>query len=641
MIKIKRFEEILNTISGPEVKESAVLAEQFFKSQAGSSASFKTFVADFNSLAMQNPQLYSFYYTEGVVVISNALLTEDRKAKKPKISDINPIIATKDKSYYLYTGLLNKSFVIGYDTVKKDTSLYTKSLALVELLEKEHAFDEDATYIKGKEALFGKNGEGYGNKVLKAFSCYEDNLKKKDNNKTPAQIKELNNALAMGRIDIIGVVGDEVSLKLTVPNFRGDFGTHFMMYPYITFPYVAKVFVDMVNNLPERTFSERGKPVKDVRGVKIYQMTEDNSTKERFVAFNSAEYVKAVRRGAYRNVDESEEAQELFKNQIKKIKLGWNCLKLQLQGYNLEASLLGTAYTTIKLERMTNIINCSLKEIDTSKYMLDFDSLRKLFSVRIRAWKLNDFNEFNSICDTSECANRDERIRRIDNWAYNMEDTDLYNIMKKIKPELFIVKDENGTVVKDLDKGLDDTYNRKPYSAKHLRVIDLEDDFDQRLIQVKELLRTGLCKIECVSTRAGSPVKYYATNNDEVLKSGYRENQLMEYESSWKSLDDIYDKIEKDKITTFDNFIKKLMIAKVDGLVDYSKLDDNSTKDDWLLAVDKARYNGQGTDSTRKKASNPYLVRFKRLYAETSDKFNGSVDVRNIESIEFGTQKKR
>lgn len=648
MIKISKFNEILNTITGTEVQEILALTENYFREQISSSNPMKSYVVDFYNLILNSANLYQGYLAEGRNVVSSALLGEDSKAKRPKYKDVtilNNVLSTKEDRYYIYTGLLNRNFVIGYDTAKgkMQTAIYTKSLQLIEKLEKEGAFLEDDNFEKNKIALFGEGNQGYGKKVLNAFTCFADNAKKKDNKKSPAEIQELNMALALGRIDIENVVGDEVALKLTLPLFRGDYGNTLKLYPYLAFPYLSTVLSKLVSSLPEKTFSERGKTVTDIRAIKVYQQDETGGGKERFVTFYPMEYLKAVRRGSYRTMDDAEEAKELFQNQVKKIKIGWNCMKLQMHGYNLEGSLLGTAYTVIKFERLTNILNCSLKDLDTTKYMLDYDSLRRLFSVRIRAWNVAEFTEFNSICDTSECANREERIQRIENWVYNIEDADLYNIMKKIKPNLFVVKDEQGNVVKDLDRGLDDTYNRKPYAAKHLRVVDLKSNMNERLIQVKELLRNGLCKIESVSTRAGSNRVYWATNNDSILSVAYRPNQLVEFESDKKSLDSIYDMIQKDKIKTYDNFVNKLMIAKVDGLVNYGSLDENSTKQDWLYAIEDARValmGGSNAASEKRKATNPYLVNFKRLYADSADKFHGSVDVRNIESIEYGTQRK-
>ena len=650
MIKISKYNEILNTITGQEMQTILALTDKHFKETAQSLNTVKYYLFDFESLAKLDPNLYNAMCQEGMKVVAEALKGEDSKLKRPKITDdviMNNILSQKPQKYYVYTGLLNRHFVVGYDTAngKMQTAIYTKSLNLIDMLEKEGAFAEDATYVKSKTALFGDTKTPYSKKVLNAFNCYADNIKKKDNKKSKAEIEALNMALAYGRIDIDSVVGDEVSLKLTLPLFRGDAGYTLQFYPYLTFPYLSQQLAKMVSDLPEKTYSERGKQITDIRGIKVYQINDNGGGKERFVTFYPTEYEKAIRRGVYRTADDYEEAKELFQNQIKKVKIGWNCMKLQMHGYNLEGSLLGTAYTTIKFERLVNILPCSLKDLDTTKYMLDYESLRRLFSVRIRAWKVDEFTQFNDICDTSDCANREERIQRIENWVYNIEDTDLYNIMKRVKPYLFMVTDDNGEVVKDLDKGLDDTYNRKPYAAKHLRFVPLSDNMDDRVIQVKDMLKNGFCKIECVSTRRGSNRVYNATNNDAILKAAYRENQLVEFETDRKSLESIMDMIESDKIKTFDNFVKKLMIAKVDGLVDYSKLDDTSTKQDWLYAVDAALTTLMGNSVSKagssRKANNPYMVNFRRLYADSVDRFYGCVDVRNIESIEYGTQRNR
>ena len=103
--------------------------------------------------------------------------------------------------------------------------------------------------------------------------------------------------------------------------------------------------------------------------------------------------------------------------------------------------------------------------------------------------------------------------------------------------------------------------------------------------------------------------------------------------------------INNGKITNLQQFLRDLHTAGVDGLVDYSGLNDNSTTSEFILAVDDAMTQleqdsiakaGSGSGS-----SNPYIVNFRRVNADNENEYYGAVDVRNIESLLFGEQKRK
>lgn len=551
------------------------------------------------------------YYNEGLSVLMPAVNSK----KKLDISMVS-------SEYIVYTGLLNHEFVIGYDTTKgMVTSIFTKNEQLLEKLFRAGAFDNEEKYHKNMKALFGEGKQDFGNKVVASFE---------------------KNSLAMGRLDISAVVGDEVSLDLIVPSkFREDYGATLKLYPYAVFPYLAESLVDFVNKMKETTFSERNRKVTEVKALTVLSAEEDGNVKTRRVAFTPTELVKAYRRGTYINVDQQEEAQTMLKNQIKKTSIKWDCLKLYLKGFNLEASLYSVPYTTIRFERVVSISPCGLRDIDTTQYMVDFDAVRRLFRARVNNWRLEDFKEFNKILNTDDCANIPDRRQMIDVWANNMDDSDLYKIMK-MKRNLF--EPEINGKVKTIDEGLDDMYRQKPRAAKNLELVDLESDFNKRREQVKDLLSKGVCKIESVSTRTGAPRTYYATNCQAVLTASYGPNRLMAFESPKRAIANLKTMISEGKIGSYNAFVDKLHKAEIDGLVNYGSLNDSSVASDWISVLDAARADLEAKDDARSASSsagvtNPYIINFRRINADTASEFYGAVDVRNIENIEFGEQK--
>ena len=239
--------------------------------------------------------------------------------------------------------------------------------------------------------------------------------------------------------------------------------------------------------------------------------------------------------------------------------------------------------------------------------------------------------------NTDDCANIPDRRQMIDVWSNNMDDSDLYKIMK-MKHNLF-EPNVNGKV-KSIDEGLDDMYRQKPRAAKNLELIDLDPDFDKRREQVKALLNKGVCKIESVSTSTGAPRTYFATNCQAVLNASYGPNRLMAFESPKRAIANLKTMITEGKIASYNAFVDKLHKAEIDGLVNYGSLSDSSTSNEWISVLDAARADLDAKDGARSGgSSNNYMVNFRRINADKQSEFYGAVDVRNIESLEFGEQK--
>ena len=608
MIKIKDYESILKSVYNNDVLQAAV---NVFKQGLQSQSPTYEYVRDFCQMGV-SPAVLQEYYNEGLAVLMPAVNSK----KKLDISMV-PV------EYIVYSGLLNREFVIGFDTTKgMIASIYTKSEALLEKLFKAGAFEDEAKYRKNMKALFGEGKQDFGNKVVSSFE---------------------KNSLAMARLDIDGVVGDEVSIDFKIPTkFRDDYGRTFKLYPYSVFPFLSDALIDFVGKMKEGSFTEKGRKVVDVKALTVMQAESDGNVKSRKVAFTANEVVKAYRRGKYNSVDESEEAQNMLKNQIAKTKIKWDCLKLYLKGFNLEASLYSVPYTTIRFERLLNITPCSLKNVDTSMYMTDFDSVRRLFRARVNNWRLEDFKEFNKIVNTDDCANIPDRRQVIDVWANSMDDADLLKIMR-MKRNLFEV-DSNGNT-KTIEDGLDDMYRQKPRASKNMQLIDLEPDFKKRKSQVKDLLNKGVCKIESASTKTGVPRTYLGTNCQAVLNASYGSNRLIAFESPKRAIENIRNMVEQGKISHYNGFVDKLFKAEVDGLVNYGSLSDSSVASDWIAVLDVARADLDAKEAaktgTSSGSSNPYVVNFRRINADKSSEFYCAVDVRNIESIEFGEQKSK
>ena len=612
MIKVKQLNEIFNSVSTPEVLDCSA---KIFKEALKSDAPVNRFVVDFSQMGVPG-NVISAYHSEGLSVLNPVV------ASKKKM-DINAIPA----NYIIYTGLLNHEFVIGYEPKKNlETNIYTKSKVLLEKLHQAGAFDNEEKYQKSMKALFGESGSDFGNKVLASLE--------KD-------------SLALGRLDIVGVIGDEVSLDLTIPTkFRSDYGTDFVLIPYTVFPYLAKSLFSFVNGFKERTFTEvnrvtnQERKVSDIRAINVMQIEPDGDLKIRKVAFDGKELLKAYSRGARGlSVEETKDFEEQVKLQIRKTVLGWDCLKKQIRVFNTEASVYSVPYSVIKLERLVKITPCTLKDIDTSMYLIDFDNVRRLFTSRVNNWRISEFEEFGSFVNTSGCANIEERIQLLNRWADGLDDVDLWKAMKAKRPLFERMKEDSS---KGIEEGLSDMYKRKPSAQKRMTWVDLEADMDARLTQVRNLLSKGICQIESVSSKTGAPRKFIATNNESVLDTVYGKNQRLSYESPKRSLKLVKTLIQNGKIVNLQQFLRDLQTAGVDGLVDYSSLNDSSSVSDFILVVDNAiTALEQDSYSKSSTTNSAYVVNFRRVNADNEKEYYGAVDVRNIEALLFGEQKKK
>ena len=83
--------------------------------------------------------------------------------------------------------------------------------------------------------------------------------------------------------------------------------------------------------------------------------------------------------------------------------------------------------------------------------------------------------------------------------------------------------------------------------------------------------------------------------------------------------------------------------AEIDGLVNYGHLDESSTPSNWIQVLESALadLNAKTSSKGGSSVSNPYLVNFRRINADKATEFFVAVDVRNIESLEFGEQKSK
>lgn len=609
MIKIETYNKILNSVFDKSVLQ--LYAWHFDQVLKDKSQNGLPYVMDFTMMPLSQDTIQK-YMNMGLSVLAPIVNSK----KKYDISQVTD-------HYIVYTGLLDNEFVLGYDKSKGIMSIFTCSERLLETLFKKGAFENEEKYKKDMKALFGEGAVEFGNKKVTSFE---------------------KQSLACVRIDIERVVGDSVSLKTTIPTFRTDYGDNFLIYPYTVFPYLSECMLAFVKGLKVRTFSEKSRKYQDVRGLTIIQKEDDDNVKTRKVTFFGEDLERAYRRHSYHDVDEQEDAMAMVSNRIKKTNCVWNCLKLYLKAFNMEASLYMPAYTGIRFERIEKILPCSLKDVDSSMYMIDYDNVRRLFRTRVNNWKLQQFKDFGVFCNTDDCVNIDDRKEVLNSWMNKMNGDDLYRIMNMSK-NLFEGVDSEGNV-KDLEDGLYDMYRQKPNALKHLNSVDLPDDAVERKKELTRLLKLGVCRIESISSRTGAPRVYFATNNDAVLKSAFFQNRWNNYESDKRTMNNIATMIKDGRIDSYINFVRKLKDGGVDGLVDYGSLDDSSNNSDWLRVLGEAYQNlmdnpKQDGIREKKEETNPYLVNFRRVDAQSKEEFYGSVDVRNITSLEFGEQKVR
>lgn len=481
-------------------------------------------------------------------------------------------------------GVLDNEVLIGVDKTggTPHIALYTSNEEILTYFAKKGAFADIAKFEKDLEQL----------KTKKKVSAYK--------NKNGSTV-------AMGRIDFESLEGDLVHLKFTLPrSFRNDFGSTFKLYPYSSFVLLAEEFKKFAK-------SKKALTVHQV----VEKITKDNRTveqKTRKLTFLpkvvEESYGRAVT--SLRNV---EEIRGLIEIKIAKCDCNWDPTRMILKAYDLESSLYGKSHTNIRFQDIIGVENCPPSSINTSQYTVDYEDLKSLFKTRVNSWKLADYNSF-TVVPTEDMATIPDRKDFLMNWLSGIDDSTLYKVMTS-REDLF----------GDISKGLDTKYTLKPKAEKLMKLVKLSNNMDERVKEVRDYLSRGICKIEALSKK-GSNRSYVATNNEDILSMKLGKNYLWKFESDRNKLNALMEEVDRgvDK-ESFEDLVYK---ADLSGIVPLHNIGSGSESE--MKAILE-----EGLESLKSSnRSNDYLVNFKQPYAETKDDFWGAVDVRRIESFEFG-----
>lgn len=569
----------------------------------------------------------NFYMQEGYNNLSAVSMS------LPKKKQFDPM--TLPQAFVLYTGFLGKEAAIGVDTVKgRSSAIYTRNESILRELFKEGAF-EDTYTIDDLEKDIGKMNKKVATGLDKG-------------------------SLAYARLDLINAMKNTAVFKITLPNFRTDFGEALKFYPYGVFPYLATLMKETVKD----------------NAITVFQSEDDGSTKVRSVSFTD-KAVKVLYRG-FEPV--------LVENKLRKVTPGWDVLSLDIKAYNLEASLYSQGYTGIHLEDTLQITSCKLSDIDKTQYMVNYDELKKHFIASVNKWNLPHYDEFKGM-DLSGYATKEDKRNALSPWLKEIDGEVLYNIMKA-QEHLF-----GGDLVERLDK----VSNNSPKEFKKLEYIELPEDKDEKTALVKDMLKKGIVKLSRTSKKSNKVTEVVCTNNGVLLSRILGKNYIENYESPgikirylvrMLTLTNLIDNVKQleDKLYSMDlnNYMN---VGDIDSAafeataVQNKAIEDKRTAE--LLAIeiqsikekmqkkgasdaeiqkeitapkvekrcrDKAKGENiytpyaqavnvikGGEDNVRDTTSqdSPYLIRYRKVYAENAKDFHRSIDIDNVVAVEY------
>lgn len=623
MIKLS----ILDSILKKHTRQSMIAAADY-QFKIAYNAKGEAFVGDieFKDFGQIPADDMRFYMQEGYKNLSAV------SASLPVKKQFDPM--TLPQGFVLYTGFFGTEAAIGIDTAKsKNLSVFTRSEKILRELFKEGAFDTTYTQDdleKDIEKLEKKIGTG----IAKG-------------------------ALSFARLDLINAMKDTALFKLTVPNFRTDVGETLKFYPYGVFPYLAGLMKETVKD----------------NAITVMQNMQEGSVKVRKISFTD----KAVK-VLYKGFEKT-----MIDNKIKKVNPGWDALSLNIKAYNLEGSLYSTGYTNINLEDIIQITSCKLGEVDKTQYAVNYDDLKGHFRTCVNnRWKTDDFLAFKGLDLSSYATNQDRKDAAMV-WVKNVDNVNLYNIMAA-QPELF------GDVVESLSE----RERRSPKEFKKLEYVELPEDKDAKLDKVKEMLRNGVVKLTKTSKKSNKVSEVICTTNGILLSRILGKNYVENYESVGIKLQYLKNILNKtnmiDNVTQLEDKIYSMGLNNYMNVADIDKssfeatalenkaIEDAKTaellsetvKEMTVKLKAKGRTDAQiqeevtapkiekrcrekaktvgtykpylqaisavdgGKENVREMTGgNPYLVKYKKVYAENDKDFYGSVDIDNVIGVEY------
>lgn len=311
-------------------------------------------------------------------------------------------------------------------------------------------------------------------------------------------------------------------------------------------------------------------------------------------------------------------------SKIKKTVVGFDVTRLRFMCYDLESSLTTIGAASFRFEMLNKITPVKLSSVDKSQYTVDYDLLRQVYRTRVNNFKTADFQDF-KLFDTSTFSNNNDRAEALIEWGNKLSGKELYKIMEQY-PHLF----------QDVNDSLNTRQKLAPRQLKQLVVKELSDDVEKRVEEVRMYLDSGLVRLT-MRKKDNSVVDRLVSNNPDILKRFLGADYALKFESIGGRLKEVKSRIRQGEVGSVKDL--EALAAEYDilahvniGQLLSSKVNEGDFSDS-IKALDFVI--DDLDEKSKAKKSNPDMVMFRKVYAESEKSFYGQVNVHDILTLEY------
>lgn len=336
-------------------------------------------------------------------------------------------------------------------------------------------------------------------------------------------------------------------------------------------------------------------------------------------------------RDAYTDSD-----RELVEARIKKIKTGYDVLRLRYLAFDLESSIHSVGVTSFRPEMLDVLTPVSVADADRSRHEINFTLLRGIYKTRINQGKGADLDTL-GITDLSGYATVTDKREALHKHAEEWSDANLYTAMKA-KPEFF----------GDIDAALATRSRMQPKFLKGFQMIDLaslgsgvplteKDTLSARAKALTMLLDKGVVKITAAK-KNGNLIEMIGSNNPEVLQRMLGKDYVVKFENPRTKLYYLQELLKSGSLAVGSDLNRAIVKCNVQDLLAADKMNppgkvaDSTRKKLALEAIQDAITVLKEKAATRKPAPDHVVVR--DVYATDAADYMRTVSVGNLVSIE-------
>lgn len=521
-----------------------------------------------------------------------------RSVQSLNIKDLD--ITKCNPKYLAAVGALEADVVVGVNKGVYDntTQFYTRSVRILQALERKGLLDKDTDIEKAIKSLSG-------DKAKKGIA---------------------DNTIAVVRLDVVGIA-PKLQIKAVAMLKRLSIEDT-LLYPISVVKGCVAAFEEYVIN---------NKYIRIMREV-------ETGVKQAVLTVNRADL-----RDVYESVN-IDNLDERLKSKLVGVQIGFDLLTQKYYAYNAESSIYSRGQIAVKLNHIKEAKAITLAEIDKTVSNKDLTNINRIFEKKVNAMPKEDLKKLAIeylVLDADKKYTVSEIREMLKVWSAEQDAASLYKLMNRDYAGEAETENENKEVKEsaqgvkvfgNVDKSIDNFARTQPKESKSLS----EMDRPYTIEGIKEALKTRILRIT-YRTKSGEIARIEGTNNEDILRRAYRSKTFIrKLESSNRRLKEartyIVDALQRDA-TDLDigNILEKYDV--VGALIEGTTLFDiNNVKETAIDAIDDVLKKSREAMSNKDLGPNMILVR--SIRAETPKEYYRYVNFDTIVAVQQSAEYK-